>query len=459
MSRRSPYCLLIILAFFVGCGGAASGPSTPTDIPIALEGVEGATDVDVSSSFAYTFSKAVDTETVTTDTFYIVAGDGEDSCDSDDAIDASVECSSNTECTLDPTEDLTESVQYTVCLEAGSASASISPTKESTTSGIFYADGEAFEGDSITFITATTMTLTLCSEIYSSDTCSWDGMSEPDEGDTFSYSDMEFIADNYGMNETHMTCICQLSNSLGYSGCTPFTSTFYDTCIAGSSEPTYNYNDSQMALIADDGGLENFRAKAFSTDADSSKKTILEHAIACRNDSGEYLGAAVHGWDTDQEIDESSACSSVYDMYGPDSPADYDGLQIRMEDENQEEGHFGLFLSSYYDGSLPFFDTDIDPDDMVQFDDTSIIISYDKNDASYLVMENPDNGARVSASVTIYRIADDETASDGTPYHFLLLIKLIKPLDGNGNETGNYCNTKDDRPFSIAYVIDGRCEA
>ncbi|MBT3181001.1 MAG: hypothetical protein HN337_00670, partial [Deltaproteobacteria bacterium] len=216
MFKNTLWSLIVTLALFSGCGGAASGPSTPTDIPIALEGVEGSTDVNVSSSFSYTFSKAVETSTVTTTTFYMVKGDSDD-CDPDDAIDASVECESETVCTLDPTDDLTKSVEYTACLEAGTSSASISPAKQSSMSGIFYADGEAFAGDTITFTTAADVTAVECSEVYSSDDCTYEGNLE--EGVTITYTDFETLAAEYLDDTGFLLCLCQLASDAGETGC------------------------------------------------------------------------------------------------------------------------------------------------------------------------------------------------------------------------------------------------
>ncbi|MBT3182108.1 MAG: hypothetical protein HN337_06350 [Deltaproteobacteria bacterium] len=140
--------LLISLVFLGGCGGAGGTP--PSSIPVALEGVDGASGVAVNSSFLYTFDFEVDTSTVTTSTYFIVPTIATDVnlavekseysssvCDVSRALASTVTCDSNTECLLDPTENLNEGTSYTACL----------------TSEILKATGEAITPVAITFVT------------------------------------------------------------------------------------------------------------------------------------------------------------------------------------------------------------------------------------------------------------------------------------------------------------------
>jgi len=149
--------LVIVLAALgtwtvFGCGGSAV-PTTPTEVPIPIDGLDGETDVDVSSSFSYTFDQAVDVDTVTTTTFFVVedatgsasialtkADLNSSICNVNNALDATVSCESDTVCTLDPTNDLSDDMFCAICL----------------TRGILYADESAFEGFMARFSTGST---------------------------------------------------------------------------------------------------------------------------------------------------------------------------------------------------------------------------------------------------------------------------------------------------------------
>jgi len=127
-----------VLLVTFGCG-AQMVPTTMTEVPVPIEGLDGETGVDVSSSFSYVFDQAVDASTVTTETFFIldanqasasVSKAGTDICDSSLAHPATVSYSSGTEFTLDPTEDLSADATYVLCL----------------TNGIVYLSGDPFIG-------------------------------------------------------------------------------------------------------------------------------------------------------------------------------------------------------------------------------------------------------------------------------------------------------------------------
>jgi len=138
------------MGFFlaVSCSGGAS-PSTPSSIPIAIEGIEGATDVAVDSSFIYEFDKAVETSTVTESSFFIVQTPTSGSasvvkadldasvCIAGARLPASIEVDSES-AILDPTNDLSAGTGYTICL----------------TGEIIFADGSAFTPVQFSFTTA-----------------------------------------------------------------------------------------------------------------------------------------------------------------------------------------------------------------------------------------------------------------------------------------------------------------
>ncbi|MBT3181658.1 MAG: hypothetical protein HN337_04010 [Deltaproteobacteria bacterium] len=173
------FLIILIMSLAVvsayNCGGAASSP--PADIPVALEGVEGSSDVAVNSSFSYEFDQAVTASTVNTSTFFIVptptssnlatpvkAEYDDTICDVDNALESSVSCDSVTECTLDPTNDLSTGTSYTAC---------VSPSIEYAASwSIFirnaYAEGN-FEGVSFTFTTTGEAAIPDVSGVYTSD--------------------------------------------------------------------------------------------------------------------------------------------------------------------------------------------------------------------------------------------------------------------------------------------------
>lgn len=128
-----------------GCGGGDGGASSI----VSVNDLDGASDVPTASIFKYVFSEAIDTSTVTNQTFFMVEsneavadaskGSIEPSkCDNAQAIDAIVSCLTTTECTLDPTANLGSYRRYYVCLS----------------DSIKYSNGNPFEGFMATFTTA-----------------------------------------------------------------------------------------------------------------------------------------------------------------------------------------------------------------------------------------------------------------------------------------------------------------
>jgi hypothetical protein len=125
------FLLVATSCLLPGCGG--STPSVPSNVPIAIEGIAGRTDVPTNSEFTYTFSKAVIQATVNVDTFFLKEGT---TCN-DGTLVASAVSSTDFVGTLTPDAALAAATTYTICL----------------TSGIQYQDGTEFEGASATFTT------------------------------------------------------------------------------------------------------------------------------------------------------------------------------------------------------------------------------------------------------------------------------------------------------------------
>jgi len=138
--------ILVTVIALAACGSSTSSTSTTSE----LSDIEGTTDVPVGNSFNYTFSREVNTDTVSTTTFFMVATPTSNiaaqnkgtynvsTCIVANAIAAVVTCSTGLSCTLTPANNLSYSTAYTACL----------------TTDIQYADGTAFEGASIGFTTA-----------------------------------------------------------------------------------------------------------------------------------------------------------------------------------------------------------------------------------------------------------------------------------------------------------------
>jgi len=123
--------VLTVAILFNGCSGSSSSDdsSDDSDGSVALSDIEGTSDVAIDSSFSYEFDQAVNTSTVSTESFFIIPTPTSSSlaapnkeaycsliCDVTNALDASVECSSSTKCVLDPTENLSEGTSYTACV-------------------------------------------------------------------------------------------------------------------------------------------------------------------------------------------------------------------------------------------------------------------------------------------------------------------------------------------------------
>lgn len=145
------FLILIASAFFQsGCGGS-SIPTPPIEVPapIAVNFLDGGEGVPVDTVFKFTFSRPVNIGTVNKNTFFIVEAAPANAsvsskavfdfqaCDSSRALDAVVTCSSSTECSLIPTENLKYSTEYRICL----------------TPAILYTNGDPFEGFVAVFTT------------------------------------------------------------------------------------------------------------------------------------------------------------------------------------------------------------------------------------------------------------------------------------------------------------------
>lgn len=163
--KASKFTYIIIFLFFISACGGSSSPTTPASLPISIESLDGATDVALDKSFQYEFESPVDPNTVTSDTFFIVQNSSQDIslpvnkaqvdstiCNPLNALPATIGYSSNTLFTLDPTNDLSGSTSYSICL----------------TTGIRYLSGGSFEGFMATFTTtaaSTSCTAPTCESI------------------------------------------------------------------------------------------------------------------------------------------------------------------------------------------------------------------------------------------------------------------------------------------------------
>ncbi len=146
--RISSLLAPLIVFFVVGCGGG--GGSTPSSTPVSINSLDGVTNIDTTSSFAYSFSQIVNSSTVTNQSFFLVPTPAANAqatkaafdstiCNATNALTAIVSCTSTMQCLLDPTSDLQGNTSYTVCLSTA----------------ILYSSGLAFEGFMATFTTGT----------------------------------------------------------------------------------------------------------------------------------------------------------------------------------------------------------------------------------------------------------------------------------------------------------------
>ncbi|HLD45750.1 MAG TPA: DUF1554 domain-containing protein, partial [bacterium] len=120
--------LLLVVLVMLGLQACATGADVGQQGTGTANVATGDVDVGIDQSFTVTFSAAVDPDTVTTDSFFVVpVSDPEPTliklaifeagvCDPDHAIDATVTCATNTECTLTPTGVLDPAAEYAICL-------------------------------------------------------------------------------------------------------------------------------------------------------------------------------------------------------------------------------------------------------------------------------------------------------------------------------------------------------
>ena len=219
------------ILYSFGCGGGAGSPQTHAQVPISIEDLGGEGGIETDSSFAYTFTKAVDTSTVTDSTFYIVEGT---TCDPSNAIDATVECdSAGLICTLTLSDELDNGTVYTICLTASSDSG-----------GIIYEDDTNFEGDEITFATKTetgipvTPAGIVVTRGFSELTITWETMSDATSYDLY-YDTSEGVTKDNGAK------IDDVTSPYAHTDLTNGT-TYYYILIAnndvGESEPSNETN-------------------------------------------------------------------------------------------------------------------------------------------------------------------------------------------------------------------------
>lgn len=141
MNKYTSFTLVTMLAFLSACGGGSSSPTTPAQVPTAVDGLDGADDVATNGYFVKSFDQPIDCSTITDLTFFLQAAlESDDVCDSSDTerppLDAELECSSNS-VNLYPSEDLESGTTYLLCIMPD----------------IKYAGGESIEEESYGFTT------------------------------------------------------------------------------------------------------------------------------------------------------------------------------------------------------------------------------------------------------------------------------------------------------------------
>ena len=275
--------------------------------------------------------------------------------------------------------------------------------------------------------------------------------------------------------ENHFNCPSDCS--CGDGKCDPYEDSgrCYSDC--GYSNPSFSYGQSELFAISGEG-FPTFLTKAFeSTDSDGYKG-FFEHAAVCdANPPSEpqFLKGYPHNWNPGQKINENlPVCHSVYDLYKGAGAPDK-SLQLRIY-EHTGVTYFDPYLPNYQpSGSLPFFNAspgnhysvDVAQFGLVQLEDwQGASIRYNRYGAYdevyfkiYTEDQIPasDGYNAISASLTISRIKVEDTTVSGSPYHFIVIVKLFKPLDGDGTEMGSeYCGD-DGLPYYLVWVVNGDC--
>lgn len=135
----------------LGCGGSGNTTTGETNetLGLSINSLDGTTDVPIDSKFTYTFAEAVETSTTTENSFFIQKITGGAAkvkaafdpavCNIANSLNAAIDCSSDTICTLTPSENLDYGSNYAICL----------------TGTINYHAGDAFEGFMAQFTTET----------------------------------------------------------------------------------------------------------------------------------------------------------------------------------------------------------------------------------------------------------------------------------------------------------------
>lgn len=128
----SLYHRVVLFVLALALAACGTGPFLNSETSFATTSFEsGATGVALGEAFTITFGAAVDTDTINSDTFFIVTDISDPSslkyayvmdetiCDPFYAIDATTSCSSNTTCTIAPDTELEPNTDYALCLSTG----------------------------------------------------------------------------------------------------------------------------------------------------------------------------------------------------------------------------------------------------------------------------------------------------------------------------------------------------
>ena len=323
--------LALSLALLINrCGGGASSVP-PASIPVAIEGIEGSTDVAVNSSFVYEFDSAINTLTVKSTNFFILptpssanltssgkAVYDETTCAVTNALNSSVRCPTSTLCVLDPTLDLSADTSYTIC---------ISPSIEYAHRGWSPLIREAhaannFAGASFTFTTAGESIIPDVAGVYSSsdEEClesmvlmasGTDNIYNLGGGDTLTMTDSTTCSFSIEMKEdesgTEFSCSYEanqftISMTLEGESCTSVFTKTDITCGDGTCD--YEYGENLVSCTADCAVITN--SISFLDDHSWSTTSPTDDCLA------DATGASISFNDEPESAEEEEAYETFF---------------------------------------------------------------------------------------------------------------------------------------------------
>lgn len=291
---------------------SAEGAATETDATI-VDLTSGMGDISTDAIIRYDFGNHVDPPTVNESSFFIIPYFDIDSaamtiksqntydydiCAWGEAPDA-VRICNGTACTIRPSNDFIEGVQYYLCI----------------TPAIHFLDGTVATATSIPFTIAGD-TSSYCSALFSG-SCSWDGISPIADDDAISYDDFTIaISDFVSTPATIANCLCTyvaMNSADTSSGCISYDEVrLYDFTCANVDLDILDYDsdsdsDSDLAYITivhADLALDETYAELINTEWDLDI-SMLDDSI-CDVDflrftvsSDDLVGCAGHEYDSE----------------------------------------------------------------------------------------------------------------------------------------------------------------